>query len=416
MHRVSSNGSIWLLLAAAFALAAAPATSEAQGLGDRLKRRAAEAAKRKVEERTERRAGQATDAALDKAECAVPGVKCENDATNGGSAGGANGSSATPAAASAKPGEGAWRNYDFVPGNRLIFTEDFTKDNVGDFPKRFRFKSGNVEIVEWNGARYLSTNEWSEFSIPLPETLPERFTMEFDYSADGGNGLLLHFVDQTKITSAAYVDMSTWLGGISGGGVNARGKPSGDEYRYSKVLFPVRIMADGEHVKVYMGDTRVANVPQAALGRSRTIYFTVPGKQQRAAMIGNIRIAAGGKPLYDALAATGRVATQGIYFDTGSDRIRPESTPTLKEIGTMLREHADLKLAIEGHTDNVGDAAANMTLSQKRAEAVRAYLMKAFSIDGARLTAKGMGASKPAVPNTTAEGRQQNRRVELVKS
>jgi OmpA-OmpF porin, OOP family len=53
------------------------------------------------------------------------------------------------------------------------------------------------------------------------------------------------------------------------------------------------------------------------------------------------------------LAAKGRVATQGIYFDTGSDRIRPESTPTLKEIGAMLKDHPELKLTIEGQTRTV---------------------------------------------------------------
>ena len=124
---------------------------------------------------------------------------------------------------------------------------------------------------------------------------------------------------------------------------------------------------------------------------------------------------AGGKKLYDALAEKGRVATQGIYFDTGSDRLRPESSPTLKEIAAMLNDHADLKLTIEGHTDNAGAAASNMTLSQKRAEAVKAALVSTYGVDGGRLTAKGFGQTKPAAPNTTPEGRQQNRRVELVK-
>ncbi len=132
-------------------------------------------------------------------------------------------------------------------------------------------------------------------------------------------------------------------------------------------------------------------------------------------LIGPIRIAAGGRKLYDALSEKGRVATQGIYFDTGSDGIRQESAPTLKEIGTMLKEHADLKLTIEGHTDNVGKAESNQTLSQKRAAAVRQYLVDNYQIDGARLEAKGLGQTQPVGANDTAEGRQQNRRVELVK-
>ena len=109
------------------------------------------------------------------------------------------------------------------------------------------------------------------------------------------------------------------------------------------------------------------------------------------------------------------MATQGIYFDTGSDRIRPESTPTLKEIGTMLKEHGDLKLVIEGHTDNVGTSAANQTLSEKRAAAVRQFLIDSYQVDAARLQAKGYGETKPAGSNDTPEGRQNNRRVELVK-
>ena len=81
----------------------------------------------------------------------------------------------------------------------------------------------------------------------------------------------------------------------------------------------------------------------------------------------------------------------------------------------MLKEHPDLKLAIEGHTDNVGDAAANQKLSEKRANAVKQYLVSSYGIDAGRLTAKGLGATKPVGSNDTLEGRQNNRRVELVK-
>lgn len=409
----ASQVRLQLVLAAALTLALAPAALAAQGsFGERLKRKAAEAAKRKVEQRTEKTAEEATDTALDRAECRVPGTKCQK------AAGDAQHTSAGAAAkaASARPGEGAWRNYDFVPGDRVLFAEDFTTDAVGDFPKRLTFRSGNIEIVEWRGARYLSTNTLgSRFSIPLPEVLPDRFTLEFDYSAAGGNGMSIHFTDPAKGSAGSHVDMGTWFGGLRGGGIDAVGKPSGDEFKYKDAVFPVRIMADGQHVKVYMGDTRVANVPNANLGRSRAIWFDVPGREDRAAMIGNIRVAAGGRALYDVLAEKGRVATQGIYFDTGSDRLRPESTPTLAEIGAMLAGHPELTLTIEGHTDDVGDASANLSLSEQRAAAVKAYLVSRHKVAAHRLQARGMGATKPAVSNATAEGRQQNRRVELVK-
>ena len=177
-------------------------------------------------------------------------------------------------------------------------------------------------------------------------------------------------------------------------------------------------MADGKYTKVYINGVRVANAPNADIGRSNKVQFWVPGYDQKGArrtLIGPIRIAAGGKKLYDALAEKGRVATQGIYFDTGSDGIRQESAPTLKEIGTMLKDHADLKLTIEGHTDNVGKAESNQTLSEKRAAAVRQYLIDNYQIEAARLEAKGLGQTKPVGTNDSAEGRQQNRRVELVK-
>ena len=108
------------------------------------------------------------------------------------------------------------------------------------------------------------------------------------------------------------------------------------------------------------------------------------------------------------------MATHGILFDLNSDVIKPESTPTLKEIAAMLQEHPELSLVIEGHTDSVRAANANLALSGKRAAAVKKYLVDR-GIDADRLETKGLGATKPMANNSTAEGRQQNRRVELVK-
>ena len=119
--------------------------------------------------------------------------------------------------------------------------------------------------------------------------------------------------------------------------------------------------------------------------------------------------------LAKALDANGSVAIHGILFDTGKATIKPDSEQVLQTIGDVLKNNAALKLEIQGHTDNVGVKAANQTLSLQRAEAVRQYLITKFGVAAARLTALGFGDTKPTAPNTTEDGRAQNRRVELVK-
>jgi outer membrane protein OmpA-like peptidoglycan-associated protein len=302
-------------------------------------------------------------------------------------------------------------NYDFVPGERILFADDFGKDNVGDFPRRLEFLGGNMEIVEWNNARWVSAASRGDFIVPLPEVLPERFTLEFALTG-WGNGMEIHFVEPTT-NPGQNVNFSVKVGGIQRNGLTALGESRHDT---SKETVTARVMADGKYVKVFVDEVRVANVPNANLGRSNKIWFRLNGwDAAHPRMVGNIRVGAGGKSMYDAIESAGRVATQGIYFDTGSDRIRPESSGTLKQIAAMLNEHAGLNITIEGHTDNVGDAAANQTLSENRARAVTDALVSTYGVDAERLQAVGLGDTKPAGSNTTPEGRQNNRRVELVK-
>jgi outer membrane protein OmpA-like peptidoglycan-associated protein len=116
-----------------------------------------------------------------------------------------------------------------------------------------------------------------------------------------------------------------------------------------------------------------------------------------------------------ALDAEGRVRLHDILFDLGKATLQPESTKQLQHVVTLLKESPDLKLEVQGHTDDQGSEGDNLTLSQRRAETVVAYL-GLFGIDTGRLVSKGFGESTPVMPNTTEEGRAKNRRVELVKS
>jgi OmpA-OmpF porin, OOP family len=335
--------------------------------------------------------------------------------------------SATGAQA-ARPGEGVWANYDFVPGQRVLFSEDFTRDRVGNFPRRLEFFNGNAEVVTWQGGRWLRATEWIALAIPLPEVLPEKFTIEFQVTlpwwgmavyggpdGDVGEGSI-----SSPSKSHSHIVLNCCEVGIKGahgaGGsvTDARSRFEFGDAGIDGHLFNVRIQADGRYLKLYLDEKRLANIPNADFNRTNKLYLEMRASNENPVMLGNLSINAGGQDLYDALMADGRVVTQGILFDVNSDILRPESTPTLVEIAEMLKQHPELRLGIEGHTDNTGEAAHNQSLSERRAAAVKAYLVGA-GITAARLESHGFGPSRPMTANDTPEGRQSNRRVELVR-
>ncbi|HSG81898.1 MAG TPA: OmpA family protein [Gemmatimonadota bacterium] len=325
--------------------------------------------------------------------------------------------------AEAKPGEGAWANYDFVPGDRILFYDDFSDDNVGDFPRRLEFVRGNWDIIEWEDRLLLRNTgpRTSAFKIVLPEELPEQFTIEFDIHMPHTNQRIAvsTAVPEQGMSNLA---LNSFQVGRNGTGVKAGGESEVEALNRSEGtiearMTPIRIMVDGRYAKVYVNERRVANVPNAQLARGDVVYFenVYVADEENPILLGAVRVAAGGKDMYDVLEAEGRVTTRGILFGINSDRIRPESTPVLKEIGEMLEDHPELRISINGHTDSDGDDAYNQELSERRAAAVKDFLVESYGIDAGRLETAGLGESQPVADNSTPEGKQQNRRVELVK-
>jgi len=143
--------------------------------------------------------------------------------------------------------------------------------------------------------------------------------------------------------------------------------------------------------------------------RSDSHWMTI---MEREAMKQDVTIDAAG--LASGLSANGSVSLYGLYFDTAKAELKPESEPMLAEIAKLLKENPALRVYIVGHTDMVGDAAANIKLSQARAQAVIGALAAKHGIAAARMTSYGVGPYAPVASNKTEEGRAKNRRVELV--
>lgn len=102
----------------------------------------------------------------------------------------------------------------------------------------------------------------------------------------------------------------------------------------------------------------------------------------------------------------------GILFKTNSSDLQPEAKANVEKLGAILKKYADTNILIEGHTDSTGTDAYNQSLSERRAQSVASYT-QAQGVASTRFTIRGYGESQPVVSNSTAEGRQANRRVEV---
>jgi OmpA-OmpF porin, OOP family len=148
---------------------------------------------------------------------------------------------------------------------------------------------------------------------------------------------------------------------------------------------------------------------QRFMDRTIAVIDIIEGKAREEKMV---TVQAGEMSM--AIAGTGRVTLYGIYFDFNKADIRPESDPTLEQIGKLLKDTPVLKLLVVGHTDNIGSFASNTDLSQHRAVAVVNALATRFGIGRDRLIAAGVSFASPVASNRSEEGRARNRRVELV--
>jgi OmpA-OmpF porin, OOP family len=313
---------------------------------------------------------------------------------------------------------------DFVPGEKTLFYDDFT-DMAGDEPPpHWKVRGGTVALKVGSGIRQLTVTSEKVRLTPNIKSLPNNFTIELE----------VKYENPSDTRSVLYLHDKTWDGPLGPnaalriwtaakeGNINValRHAVDGDiadvSVKVDDYNKPVKqaIWIQNGRLRIYINGQRAVDVNQVELPALTGLELDPEGTENS---IGYrmARIAESTADFSQIIASSGRYVTHGIFFDTDSDRLKQESAPVIKLIAQGLGKNPNLKLQIEGHTDSTGDAAHNLDLSKRRAEAVKSVLVSQFGISADRLTTVGVGASKPLESNDTPSGRAQNRRVEFVK-
>ena len=422
-------------------------------LGNAIERSAENATIRQAEKRTDKAVNKAIDDALDPKKepekksndkAKQPAAKEPAKTSNADAPAPAPAAETAPAAPAATPAaapadavkatEMAFAKSDFVAGDEIIFEDNLTGEQLGEFPSQWDLIEGNVEVAKINGENAICLAKTSRIN-PLMKNqknyLPESFTVEMDvylYPLNKIDDKLKGPYTITLRNEKNQDVINIWFygypasDGASSHTINITAKSNGED-RNIKDDAPINkgdwnrlsISFNKRALKVYFNGQRVANAPNI----DQANWFLVTGNYtygggQTQHYIKNIRIAKGAVPLYDRMLTDGKFITYGITFDVGKSTIKPESMGEINRIVTLLKENPDLKFSVEGHTDSTGSADANQTLSDARAKAVVDKLVE-NGIARDRLKSAGKGQTAPIADNGTDEGKAKNRRVEFVK-
>lgn len=306
---------------------------------------------------------------------------------------------------------------DFVPGEKVILYDDFTDMAKGAAPPHWKVRGGVVKLSP--DGRLLLRDSGAMY--PNLKTLPKNFTVEteiqpMDSVSSGGVNWMFEDKADESVWAVGYqfdtgeITVSLMTGH---GHSDYEGHPhSSIKVEYGK---PIRLALwyQDSRIRAYVNDERAIDVNQVEF-KPPAVALMEFNVGDTPVYIISTRMAESMPDISQNMFSTGRYVSHNIQFDVNSDKLRPESMNVIKEIAAALQKQAALKVRIEGHTDSTGDAAKNLDLSKRRAESVRAALVKQ-GIDAGRLTTDGFGQTKPLSPNDTPQGRAENRRVEFVK-
>jgi len=335
---------------------------------------------------------------------------------------------------------------DFKRGSVIMFQDDVTAEQVGEFPSKWDLLGGAAEVKTLGGVKAIEVTENGVITPLLKQEgayLPEEFTIEYDfyYWKDGSqvkdnDGIGLN---DMKLILANTTDRSEYPGesgdytsfalrhGVCESyehGYYYNGDRAGSfEHPFKQGWHHVALSFNKRALKVYFDGKRVVNLPNVK--QPTWFCFQVPFEYHNLTFIRNVVLAKGAVALYDrnaqditavekAIQETGKFVTNNILFETGKATLKPESMTEIQKVADYMKKNPSVRFEVQGHTDNQGSDAVNDPLSQKRAEAVVKALAD-LGVDDFNLKPVGKGSHEPVADNKTDAGRAKNRRVEFIK-
>ncbi|MEP6596969.1 MAG: OmpA family protein [Ginsengibacter sp.] len=426
-----------------------------KNLGNRVKQKVQQRANQKTDQAIDKGLDQVEDTGKKKDTTGYPGNNNDNNNSNKGSNSSDVNNKATmgnqTVESTEQPTFKIYSKFDFIPGDKVIGYDDFSKDAIGDFPVNWNTNSSG-EVVTSSGqeGHWLMVRKPGKFIPEYIKSLPDNFTFEYDVMCNEAfsyysPALLLFFLtgnNSKEVFDYSFIPAEKRSGvkiGVhpantasNGGVAYAENFEDGvtaiknqvNTTQFNSILgktkLHVSVWRQKQRLRVYLNEEKVYDLPRAfpAAKTYSTVLFEIGGDMNNDKdryLIGNIKFSAGAPDTRNKLITEGKYVTRGILFDVSSDKIKPESYGVLKDISDVLTENSTVKVKIIGHTDADGSDADNLILSKKRAESVKASLVKDFGISESRLETDGKGESQPTDKNITAEGKANNRRVEFLK-
>jgi outer membrane protein OmpA-like peptidoglycan-associated protein len=404
--------------------------ANAQGFLKKLKDKAVEKVKDKIENKVERETDEVMDDVLDGKKKEKSSKKNRNDADD------------SSASASDEQPQ-ATTSSDFKRGSVIMYQDDVTAEQVGEFPSKWDMFSGTVETKTLGGVKAINPTDNAQIQPLIKEQgayLPEEFTIEYDFyywNSKDDVGL-----NDMKLILAVTKNRSEFPGeGYDSGDLTAfvlkhgvcdtrehgytfnGNKDGAFEYSFKKGWNHVALSFNKRALKVYFNDKRVVNLPR--VNQPTWMCFQVPFEYKNLTFIRNVVIAKGAVALYDrnaqdvsavekAIQETGKFVTNNILFDTGKATLKQESMIEIMKVADYMKKNPNVRFEVQGHTDNQGSDKINDPLSQQRAEAI-VKALEGLGVDGFNLRAVGKGSHEPVADNKTEAGRAKNRRVEFIK-